>query len=87
MKGFIAKATGSRKKPHPVHAAALVQKDFVFIHPFIDGNGRVARLLMNLVLLQEGYLLAIIPPIRRAEHIRLLEATHERGWGIHHLDC
>lgn len=77
MKSFTTRAASYRKKLHPVQTAALIHKEFVFIHPFIDGNGRVARLLMNLTLLQEGYLLAIIPPIRRAEYIRLLEAAHE----------
>jgi len=39
---------------HPVAAAAEAHLEFVFIHPFIDGNGRVARLLMNLILIQSG---------------------------------
>jgi len=61
---------------HPVEFAALTHKEFVFIHPFIDGNGRVARLLMNLALLQCGYNIAIIPPILRSEYIRTLEKAH-----------
>ena len=43
---------------HPLELAALVHQKFVFIHPFVDGNGRVARLLMNLVLLRFGF-----PPV------------------------
>ena len=62
---------------HPVEAAALIHQKFVFIHPFIDGNGRVGRLLMNTVLIQRGYLPIIIPPIRRLEYIQLLEKAHE----------
>ncbi len=65
-----------RGAKHPVEFAALAHKEFVFIHPFIDGNGRVARLLMNLVLLQQGYNIAIIPPVVRNEYIRLLEKAH-----------
>lgn len=61
---------------HPVELAAQAHKRFVFIHPFIDGNGRVARLLMNLCLLRQGYTLAIVPPILRAEYIGLLERAH-----------
>ena len=57
---------------HPLELAALVHQKFVFIHPFVDGNGRVARLLMNLVLLRFGYPITIIPPILRLEYI----ATH-----------
>jgi len=61
---------------HPVEWAAQAHLRFVFIHPFIDGNGRVARLLMNLCLLRHGYTLVIVPPILRSEYIRLLEKTH-----------
>lgn len=66
-----------RKEYHPVHVAALLHKEFVFIHPYIDGNGRVARLLMNLFLLQEGYEIALIPPIMRSEYFRALEKAHK----------
>lgn len=66
-----------RKKYHPVEFAALLHKQFVFIHPFKDGNGRVARLLMNTALIQDGYLPALIPPILRSEYISLLEKAHE----------
>ena len=61
---------------NPVKAAALAHKEFVFIHPFIDGNGRTTRLLMNLILLQEGYNIAITPPITRREYIDSLELAH-----------
>ena len=66
-----------RKKYHPVEFAAILHKKFVFIHPFKDGNGRVARLLMNASLIQDGYLLALIPPMLRSEYISLLEKAHE----------
>ena len=66
-----------RKQYHPVEFAALLHKKFVFIHPFLDGNGRVARLLMNAALIQEGYLPALIPPILRTEYISRLEKAHE----------
>ncbi len=65
-----------KKEKHPVEAAALIHKEFVFIHPFIDGNGSVARLLMNLHLLQENYNITIIPPITRREYIDCLEKAH-----------
>lgn len=65
-----------REENHPVKAAALAHKGFVFIHPFIDGNGRTARLLMNLLLLQENYNISIIPPITRREYIDSLEQAH-----------
>ena len=65
-----------RKNYHPVEFAAVLHKKFVFIHPFKDGNGRVARLLMNTALIQDGYLPALIPPILRSEYISLLERAH-----------
>lgn len=66
-----------RQNYHPVEFAAILHKKFVFIHPFKDGNGRVARLIMNTALIQDGYLLAIIPPILRNEYISLLEKAHK----------
>ncbi len=68
----------SRERPryHPVAFAAQLHKRLVFIHPFKDGNGRVARLAMNAALIQDGYLLAIIPPVLRQEYIGLLELAH-----------
>lgn len=42
----------------------------------MDGNGRVARLLMNLILLQEGFPVTVIPPVLRAEYITALEKAH-----------
>lgn len=76
VKAWFQELPEQAKRLHPVEFAAEVHKDFVFIHPFIDGNGRVARLLMNLALLQAGYLIAIIPPIVRTEYISSLEKAH-----------
>lgn len=45
---------------HPVVLAAEMHERLVTIHPFIDGNGRTARLVMNLILLQHGYVIANI---------------------------
>ena len=62
---------------HPVIYAAELHRKFVYIHPFIDGNGRTARLIMNLVLLQDGYEITSIPPVLRSEYIGLLERGHK----------
>ena len=72
----------NREKYHPLEFAALLHKKYVFIHPFKDGNGRVARLLMNLALIQDGYLPAIVPPILRMDYISLLEQAHENDSGF-----
>lgn len=76
MEEFASKAKGLEKEYHPVEYSALVHKEFIFIHPFIDGNGRVARLLTNLILLQKGHVIAIIPPVLRTEYIQALEKAH-----------
>ena len=65
-----------RDQVHPVVFAAQLHKKFIFIHPFKDGNGRIARLLMNTVLIQDGYLLALIPPVLRHEYVEFLERAH-----------
>lgn len=73
---FFIKTYGRNPGIHPVKWAALVHKAFVFVHPFIDGNGRAARLLMNLALMQSGYVVTVIPPILRREYITCLEKAH-----------
>lgn len=62
---------------HPALVAALAHFKLVCIHPFIDGNGRTARLLMNLLLLQEGYPLAIIKREQRADYIKAIEIARD----------
>jgi len=76
MKKFVAWYTKNETKLNPVEFAALTHKKFVFIHPFIDGNGRLARLLMNLTLLRNEYSIALIPAMLRNEYIALLEIAH-----------
>ncbi len=73
MQDFTSRMKEIERKNHPVEYSAIAHKELVFIHPFVDGNGRVARLLMNLILLQKGYCIAIIPPILRRDYINALE--------------
>lgn len=47
-------------KSNPLELASILHHKLVNIHPFADGNGRTARLLMNIILLQAGYPLVII---------------------------
>ncbi len=65
LESWIAR---ERSGYHPVTFASLLHLKFVNIHPFIDGNGRTGRLIMNLALIQDGYQLAIIPPVLRVEY-------------------
>jgi len=81
MESFIAGLSEVRAKHHPVEFCAIIHKELATIHPFIDGNGRAARLLMNLALLQAGYPLAIIPPILRRDYLDTLNKTHKGNDG------
>lgn len=58
---------------HPIVIAATFHYRFVRIHPFDDGNGRMARLLMNMILIVHGYAVAIIPVQERNRYIDYLE--------------
>jgi len=64
---------------HPVRFAAMLHLKFVTVHPFIDGNGRIARLLMNAALIQDGYLLAVVPPILRQEYMAAVRGYQQKG--------
>jgi Fic family protein len=81
MESYIAGLSEARAKLHPVEFAAVIHKELVTIHPFIDGNGRAARLLMNLALLQAGYPVAIIPPVLRRDYLDTLNKTHKGDEG------
>lgn len=67
----------NQSRLHPVERAAHAHFWLMDIHPFVDGNGRVARLLMNLLLLQSGYPIAIIRTEDRLAYYAALEAGHE----------
>lgn len=55
--------------------AVLGHFAFVYIHPFVDGNGRIARFLMNLLMASGGYPWIIVPVTRREEYMSVLEAA------------
>ena len=66
---------------HPVELAAEAHFRLVSIHPFVDGNGRTARLLMNLILLMGGYPPAIIRKEDRLAYLASLEKRQLGGAG------
>ncbi len=78
MTRFTSEITGARK-PHPVELAAEAHYQLVTIHPFVDGNGRTARLLMNLILMQNGYPPALIRKRDRLRYIKSLEQAQLGG--------
>jgi len=70
---------GSSSELHPVECAARLHVDFVGIHPFVDGNGRTSRLLMNFELMRRGFLPVIIPVENRLAYYDALDTAHTRG--------
>lgn len=60
MQGLVDWIRVNAKKLHSVELAAIAHHKITHIHPFFDGNGRTARLLMNLLLMQRGYPLVVI---------------------------
>jgi len=79
MKHLIDQIYSSQTTLHPIELAAMAHKRLVDIHPFIDGNGRTARLLMNLILVNTGYGVVSIPPIWRNDYINALSASRKQN--------
>lgn len=66
---------------HPVRIAAFLHDELVRIHPFIDGNGRTSRLLMNLYLLRHGYAIISLKgdALSKIAYYTALETSHVDG--------
>ncbi len=71
----LIKETAESKK-HPVETAALLHYKFAEIHPFVDGNGRVARLITNLYLISRGYPTIVLKIEDRMKYYRVLRDTN-----------
>ncbi|HVB11298.1 MAG TPA: Fic family protein [Bacillota bacterium] len=76
MAAYDAWLTTDSQPADPILRAALAHTWLVNIHPFIDGNGRVARLAMNVVLLRAGCPLATIWKEDRPRYYDALETSH-----------
>ena len=63
-------------EPHPGVSAVLGHYFFVFIHPYMDGNGRIGRFLMNTLLASGGYPWTVVRVENRSQYISILENTH-----------
>lgn len=64
---------------HPVERSARLHADLVKIHPFVDGNGRTSRLLMNLELLRAGFPAVVLPVEQRLRYYEALDLAHTGG--------
>lgn len=79
MQDFIKEYYENKQKLHPVELASFVHIEFVKIHPFIDGNGRTSRLLMNLELIKAGFPPIIIELEDRLEYYKALDIAHTKN--------
>ena len=75
MRDWIRGLGELREVDRPLEGLARVHSEFERIHPFLDGNGRTGRLLLNLVLLRLGYAPAIIYLRDRSRYLRALQAA------------
>lgn len=69
----------SQKKVNTIKVAADAHYKLVSIHPYVDGNGRTARLLMNLILMINGYPIVIIKNEERLQYLDSLEEAQLKG--------
>lgn len=76
MREWIAWIDSEGNEYEPVMRAAIAHHGFEAVHPFLDGNGRVGRLLLNLMLMREGYPPALLLRDWRVRYIRALDTAN-----------
>ena len=79
MEQFIKEYETNKLIMHPIELASFVHIEFVGTHPFIDGNGRTSRLLMNLELIKAGFPPVVINVEDRLEYYKALDTAHTTG--------
>ena len=79
MAALVTELAEQQRKLHPVELAAYAHRRLVDVHPFQDGNGRTARLLMNLILINLGYCIVSIPPVLRHDYIVALQQAQREN--------
>ena len=79
MQEFIKKYNENITKLHSIELASFVHIEFVKIHPFIDGNGRTSRLLMNLELIKAGFPPVVIKLEDRLEYYKALDIANNEN--------
>lgn len=79
IKNFYVDLEWKKKTLNPIEYAAWIHAEFVRIHPFIDGNGRTSRLLMNYQLMTDGFLPVSIVKEDRLNYYNALEEYAVHG--------
>lgn len=79
VKDFYADLTWKGQELNPIELAAWTHAEFVKIHPFVDGNGRTSRLIMNYQLLANGFPAISIAKENRLDYFNTLEAYAVEG--------
>ena len=69
----------NKNKLHPLVVASYFHIEFEKIHPFVDGNGRVGRLLINFILHKNKYPMVNIPNSRKFKYYKVLQEAHNNG--------
>jgi len=80
MLEYIGWINKERNNLHPVLFAAEANRRLVNIHPFSDGNGRIARLVMNACLFQHRYFPVCIPVLTRSEYFNIIETSDSEAF-------
>ncbi|QQG39414.1 MAG: Fic family protein [Candidatus Aenigmatarchaeota archaeon] len=79
MKNLLSWYSKNRKKLHPVVLASYFHAAFEMAHPFVDGNGRVGRLLMNFILRKNGYPMVNVPNRIKRRYYAALQSAQTEG--------
>ena len=72
MEALITWVNQNINKLHPIHVAAIAHYNLVRIHPFDDGNGRGARIFMNLILIKSGFFPVVIRTEKKRSYLEAL---------------
>jgi Fic family protein len=78
MRGFLRELNINPERHGSIELAALTHIDFESIHPFVDGNGRMGRLLANWVLMKNGYPPVVITKGERLRYFKMLEVAQTK---------
>lgn len=79
MKELLNTINSNPDELRPIELAAQIHYDFAWIHPFADGNGRMSRLLLNLILVRNGYPFVVIKSVDKPQYLRALREMDISG--------